>query len=67
MRELGANPDDAVFYSLLAQSGYLSLECVDGGGYGAVKIPNKELAAVWKDFILLRSTNCAAADGKTAT
>ena len=52
LNELAAEPDDNVVYSLLTQAGYLSLEHIDESNYGAVKIPNKELAYVWKDYIL---------------
>ncbi|MDR1537064.1 MAG: ATP-binding protein [Clostridiales bacterium] len=44
--------DESALYSLLVQSGYLSLDSWHGEkSYGAVSIPNLELASVWREFI----------------
>ena len=45
------NLDDGDFYSLLVQAGYLALESIEPDNFGFVKIPNKELKYVWKEFI----------------
>jgi hypothetical protein len=52
LHELADDPNDSVFYSFLLQAGYFSLEAVDWNNYGAIKIPNKEIMNVWKEFIL---------------
>jgi hypothetical protein len=52
LQELDTAADDNIFYSMLLQAGYLSLEEVQEGNIGIVKIPNKELMNVWKEFIL---------------
>ncbi len=52
LHELIADPSDGIFYSLLVQAGYLSLESIDENNYAMLKIPNKELMNVWKEFIL---------------
>jgi len=52
LNELSQGPDDGAFYSLLVQAGYLALEGIDEENYGSVRIPNKELRLVWKEFIL---------------
>ena len=49
--QLYKNSPDDMFYSLLAQAGYLSLEQWDMGK-GVVTIPNAELAEVWRRFLL---------------
>ncbi len=50
--ELNKDVDDSMFYSLLLQSGYLSLEQSCGNETYTLKIPNIELMNVWKEFIL---------------
>jgi len=50
--QLYQNSPDEMFYSLLAQAGYLSLEHWDDMGKGVVAIPNAELAEVWRRFLL---------------
>ncbi len=52
LNELNEEPDDSIFYSLLVQTGYLSLEQTDVSNWSTVKIPNRELMNVWKEFIL---------------
>jgi hypothetical protein len=52
LQELTANPDNGVFYSLLVQCGYFSVEDIDVTGLGTIKIPNIEIMNVWKEFIL---------------
>jgi hypothetical protein len=53
LRELYGNTGDGVFYSLLVQAGYLSLdERLPDKASAMVSIPNKELIMVWKHFIL---------------
>ena len=53
LHELTTDPDDSLFYSMLVQAGYLSLEEINTeANYGTIKIPNKELTMVWKEFIL---------------
>nr|AGS54223.1 conserved protein [uncultured bacterium contig00107] len=52
LHELAGDADDGAFYSLLAQSGYLSVECMDSDDFGSVRIPNRELMNVWRKFIL---------------
>jgi hypothetical protein len=49
--ELFAKNEDKMFYSLLVQSGYLSLESLSGA-LGVVSIPNVELREVWERFLL---------------
>ena len=49
--QLYKNSPDEMFYSLLVQAGYLSLERWDMGR-GGVAIPNAELAEVWRRFLL---------------
>jgi hypothetical protein len=51
-RELLNGAGDDQFYSLLVQSGYLSLEEDLGNDRWMVKIPGRELMNVWKNFIL---------------
>jgi hypothetical protein len=44
--------EESTLYSLLVQSGYLSLDAWNSKkSYGAVSIPNLELASVWREFI----------------
>ena len=52
LEELNENPGDDVFYSLLLQTGYLSLEQINMNNMGFIRIPNKELMNVWKEFVL---------------
>lgn len=52
IQDLANDPDDSVFYSLLVQSGYLSVEEADINNWCSIRIPNKELMNVWKEFIL---------------
>lgn len=52
LQNLVNDPDDSIFYSLLVQSGYLSVEESDVNNWCSIKIPNKELMYVWKEFIL---------------
>jgi hypothetical protein len=49
--ELFVENEDEMFYSLLVQSGYLSLEQLQGST-GVVAIPNVELRQVWERFLL---------------
>jgi hypothetical protein len=49
--QLYTNCPDSMFYSLLVQSGYLSLEDWDESK-GVVAIPNVELKEVWRRFLL---------------
>jgi len=49
--QLYENSPDEMFYSLLVQAGYLSMEHWDMGR-GVVAIPNAELAEVWRRFLL---------------
>jgi hypothetical protein len=50
LSSLGQLNDDAVFYSLLVQAGYVSI--VDGApGSVAVCVPNREMAQIWREFI----------------
>jgi hypothetical protein len=50
LSSLGQLGDDAVFYSLLVQAGYVSI--VDGvPGRTAVCVPNREMAQIWREFI----------------
>jgi hypothetical protein len=51
-RELLNGAGDDQFYSLLVQSGYLTLEEDLGNDRWMVKIPGRELMNVWKNFIL---------------
>ncbi|MDR0963621.1 MAG: ATP-binding protein [Clostridium sp.] len=51
-RELLSGAGDDQFYSLLVQSGYISLEEDLGNDRWMVKIPGRELMNVWKNFIL---------------
>jgi hypothetical protein len=51
-RELINGAGDDQFYSLLVQSGYLSLEEDLGNDRWMIKIPGQELMNVWKNFIL---------------
>ena len=51
IKRLSGTSDDKAFYSLLVQAGYLSLIELKGGG-ALVSIPNKELAYVWRNFII---------------
>jgi hypothetical protein len=47
------NCDESIIYSLLVQSGYLSLNSWNSEKFiGTVSIPNLELASVWREFIL---------------
>jgi hypothetical protein len=50
-KQLFLNCPDRMFYSLLVQTGYLSLETW-GSGKGSVAIPNIELKEVWRRFLL---------------
>jgi hypothetical protein len=43
--------NDAAFYSLLAQAGYLSVRSLDPNGNAEVSIPNREMEGIWADFI----------------
>jgi hypothetical protein len=52
LRELKNAPTDLAFYSLLVQTGYLSIETINSESVGTIKIPNIELMRVWKEFIL---------------
>ena len=49
--QLYKNSPDEMFFSLLVQAGYLSLEHWDMGK-GVVAIPNAELTEVWRRFLL---------------
>ncbi len=51
-KELSTETGDSMFYSLLMQAGYLSLERIEENNIAYLSIPNKELVNVWKDFIL---------------
>jgi hypothetical protein len=42
--------DDAVFYSMLVQAGYVSI-AGDTFGDAAVCVPNREMAQIWREFI----------------
>ena len=51
LRRLSSTSGDQEFYSLLAQAGYLAV--IEWRGSSVlVNIPNKELAHVWKNFII---------------
>ncbi len=53
LKRLSSDTGDEAFYSLLVQSGYLTLdEKRTEKGTVLLSMPNKELLIVWKDFIL---------------
>jgi hypothetical protein len=53
LKRLSGDTGDDAFFSLLVQSGYLSLdEKLSNKGTVLLSIPNKELLIVWKEFIL---------------
>ena len=54
LKQLSADAGDEVFYSLLVQCGYLSMDGMVPGKVAEayVTIPNKELMSVWRKFIL---------------
>ena len=51
IKRLSSKSGDMAFYSFLAQAGYLSVIKLSSTG-AIVSIPNKELAYVWKNFIM---------------
>jgi hypothetical protein len=56
VRQLAKNIDDASFYSLLVQTGYLAIaERISGPNWRekySLVIPNKEIQMAWQDYIL---------------